>query len=174
MGHTSNSFQLAGQQYRYDKDNNSDDDDNSDDDEDDENKKEEKCMSLVEDAFVSSADSISNIKADIRVLHENNLVDHSLKEKAASLKASLIYEKDQSSNGLPLVYLKKDDEHNHTQFVELIIITNSQGPSAGPVVFARGPGHFCSWAQLFLLAGPVVYSGPPYSRLLCLITPSAV
>ena len=76
-------------------------------------------MSLVEDAFVSSADSISNIKADIRVLHENNLVDHSLKEKAASLKASLIYEKDQSSNGLPLVYLKKDDEHNHTQFVEV-------------------------------------------------------
>ena len=101
MRHTSNSFQLSGQQYRYDKDNNSGDDDNSDDDEDDENKKEEKCMSLGEDPFVSSADSISNIKADITVLHENNLVDHSVKEKAASLKASLINEKDQSSNGLP-------------------------------------------------------------------------
>ena len=76
-------------------------------------------MPLGEDPFVSSADSISNIKADIKVLHQNNIVDHSIKEKAASLNASLIYEKNQSSNGLPLVYLKKDDEHNHTQFVEV-------------------------------------------------------
>ena len=49
---------------------------------------------------MSSADSICNIKADIRVLHENNIVDHSVKEKVASLKASLIYEKDQSSKGV--------------------------------------------------------------------------
>ena len=53
-------------------------------------------------------------------MHENNIVDDTIKDKAISLKASLIYEKDQSSKGLP-VYLKNDESHNHTKFVEVCL-----------------------------------------------------
>jgi hypothetical protein len=97
------------------------DDDRENEDED--NEADEKLVK-TEDSFVSSNETISEIIADVDNLHENEIVDDTVREQVRKLKTSLLFAKDEESK-FP-VYVKKDDNHtedyktvSHSPFVEV-------------------------------------------------------
>lgn len=101
-----------------------------DDDEDDEIAEDESNLA-TEDNFLSSTDTISEIIDDVIKLHENAIVDGEVKQKAKSLKASLIFERDKTSTGVTK-YKKKDEDENelHSQFLQV-------KSASGKIVYIR-------------------------------------
>lgn len=87
---------------------------------DDDNNDVDTAVHFPTDDFLSTADNISDIIEDVNNLHTNKIVDDSVTSRAISLKASLIYKREQSSNGLP-VYEKRHDteEKEHPAFVKM-------------------------------------------------------
>ena len=75
------------------------------------------------DHFISSDETISEIIADVDSLHENKIIDVTVKEHVRKLKTSLLFTKDDRSK-FP-VYVKKNDNHVedskrvHSPFVEV-------------------------------------------------------
>lgn len=58
---------------------------------------------MTPDTFVLSTDTISEIIDDVTKLHEHKLVDDTVKDRAKSMKLSLILDKDNMpSTGVPI------------------------------------------------------------------------